>query len=58
MQGNDEDLYEYGQPLTIDYAQVTALLYPALKQSITEIEQLKDLLQKQNKIIEDILKRI
>ena len=41
VQGNDTDLEEYGQPLTVDYSRVTPLLYSALKQSITEIESLK-----------------
>ena len=58
VQGNDTDLEEYGQPLTVDYSRVTPLLYSALKQSITEIEQIKLELQKHHKLLESIQQRL
>ena len=39
--GEDEDLEKTGDPLNIDYSQVTPILYSALKDAITEIESLK-----------------
>ena len=51
VQGNDTDLEEYKQPLTIDYSRITPLLYSALKQSITEIEILKNTI---NDLIDEI----
>ena len=41
MQGNDEDLETYKSPLSVDYGRMIVYLYSALKQAITEIENLK-----------------
>ena len=51
VQGDEKDLQDHNVPLTVDYGRMTTYLYGALKQSITEIENLK----KKNNELEEII---
>ena len=54
VQGDENDLQDHNVPLTVDYGRMTTYLYGALKQSITEIENLK----KKNNQLEEIINSI